>query len=153
MSVIGDLASGIFTTEFDSNTGMASISSISGWLQHNLGLLNVYLNTDFTGTDPAFADEEKAIFTNLYMGHYYSRQAQNVLRNIATDNNGLLEVTEGDTTIRLTNKNEISKTYRSLSRDYYEEAKKLTHSYTMYQAEPQQIVGYEAGTGNYLTSY
>ena len=147
MSVIGDLASGIFTTEFDSNTGAASISSISGWLQHNLGLLNTYLNTDFTGENPDFANEEKAIFTNLYMGHYYGRQAQNVLRNIATDNNGLIEVTEGDTTIRLTNKNEISKTYRGLSRDYFEEAQKLVHNYTMYQAEPTQVVGYEAGTG------
>jgi hypothetical protein len=148
MSVIGDLASGIFETEFAGDTGVISISSISGWLTHNLGLLNTYLNTAFSGTDPAFDYEEKAIFTNLYMGHYYSRQAQNVLRNIATDNNGLLEVTEGDTTIRLTNKNEISKTYRGLSNDYFNEAQKLAHNYTMYQAEPQQIVGYEVGTGN-----
>jgi len=152
MSVIGDLASGIFDTEFDSNTGATSISSISGWLQHNLGMLNVYLNTDFSGTDPEFADEENAIFTNLYMGHYYKKQALNALRGIASDANSLLEVTEGDTTIRLTNKNEVSKNFRGISNDYFEEAKKLMHNYTMYQAEPQQIVGYEAGTGS-LYSY
>lgn len=153
MSVIGDLASGIFVNEFDSNTGAASISSISGWLQHNIGLLNTYLNTAFTGENPSFEDEEKAIFTNIYMGHYYKKQALKALRGIASDANSLLEVTEGDTTVRLTNKNEVSKTFRGISNDYFEEAKKLIHNYTIYQAEPQQIVGYEAGTGNLAYRY
>ena len=153
MTVIGDLASGIFETEFDSNTGAASISSISGWLQHNIGLLNTYLNTDFSGQDPAFEDEEKAIYTNLYMGHYYKKQALNTLRGIASDTNGLLEVTEGDTTVRLTNKNEVSKNFRAISRDYFDEAKKLIHNYTIYESKPQQIVGYEVGTGNYGYAY
>lgn len=153
MSVIGDLASGIFVNEFGSNTGNASISSISGWLTHNLGLLNTNINTVFSGTDPAFQNEEKAIFTQLYLGHYYQRQAMNALRNIVTDVNGIVEIQEGDTKVVLANKNEVSKTFRGLSRDSFEQARMLTHSYNMYESKPSQVVGWEVSpTGRTLNS-
>ena len=32
MSVLEDLASGIVETEFDGDTGIATVSSVSGWL-------------------------------------------------------------------------------------------------------------------------
>ena len=40
MSVISDLASDIFTDEFDSDTGIATSGSIQAWLENNLGELN-----------------------------------------------------------------------------------------------------------------
>ena len=40
MSEISDLASGIFTDEFDSDTGIATSGSIQAWLENNLGELN-----------------------------------------------------------------------------------------------------------------
>jgi hypothetical protein len=150
---IGTLASGIFVSEFDSNTGIASISSISGWLQHNIGLLNTYLYSDFSGTDPGFEDEENAIFTQLYLAEYYKKLSRNALRGVVEDTNSLVEVTEGDTTVRFANKGEIGKTYRGLSRDAYSEAERLIHSYNMYEAKPRQVVGYEGTTGNNAIGY
>ena len=49
-NVLEDLASGIVVTEFDGDTGIATVSNVSGWLFENLGQLNTYLYTDFTGS-------------------------------------------------------------------------------------------------------
>jgi hypothetical protein len=144
---IGTLASGIFVSEFDSDSTITSISSISGWLQHNIGLLNTYLYTDFSGTDPGLEDEENAIFTQLYLAEYYKKMSRSALRGVTQDSGSLVEVTEGDTTVRFANKGEIGKTYRGLSRDSHDEAMRLIHSYNMYEARPRQVVGYEVGTG------
>ena len=37
-NVLEDLASGIVVTEFDSDTGIATVSAVSGWLYENLGI-------------------------------------------------------------------------------------------------------------------
>ena len=147
---IGTLASGIFVSEFDSDSTITSIASISGWLQHNIGLLNTYIYSNYSGENPGFEDEEKAIFTQLYLAEYYKRLSRSALRGVIADTNSLVEVSEGDTTVRFANKGEIGKTYRGLSRDAYDEAKKLIHAYNMYEARPRQVVGYEGDTGNYI---
>ena len=48
-NVLEDLASGIVVTEFDSDTGIATVANVSGWLFENLGQVNTYLYTDFDG--------------------------------------------------------------------------------------------------------
>ncbi len=48
-NVLEDLASGIVVTEFDSDTGIATVAAVSGWLNENLGQVNTYLYTDFFG--------------------------------------------------------------------------------------------------------
>ena len=48
-NVLEDLASGIVEYEFDSDTGIATVASVSGWLYENLGQVNTYLYTDFDG--------------------------------------------------------------------------------------------------------
>jgi hypothetical protein len=48
-NVLESLASGIVTTEFDSDTGIATVASVSGWLYENLGRVNTYLYTNFSG--------------------------------------------------------------------------------------------------------
>ena len=50
MSVLEDLASGIVEYEFDSDTGIATVASVSGWLHENLGKLNTYIYTDFSAS-------------------------------------------------------------------------------------------------------
>ena len=50
MSVLEDLASGIVETEFDGDTGIATVSAVSGWLFENLGRLNTHIYTDFNCT-------------------------------------------------------------------------------------------------------
>ena len=150
---IGTLASGIFVSEFDSDTGINTIGSISGWLDHNVGLLNTHLYTDFSGSDPGFEDEEEAIFTQLYLHQYYKKLSRSALRGVITDNGSLVEVTEGDTTVRFANKGEVGKTYRGLSRDAWDEAQRLIYAYNRYEARPRQVVGYEASSGSAVGYY
>jgi hypothetical protein len=153
MNEIGTLASGIFVAEFDSNTGLNSISSISGWLQNNIGALNTLIYADFSGEDPGFEDEENAIFSKLYMSVYYQKESRAALKGVTDGTNNLLEVTEGDTTVRFTNRNEVSKTYRGFARDNREELINMVGAYNMYEAKPVQVGGTEASTGIDYSDY
>ena len=56
MSVLEDLASGIVETEFDGDTGIATVSAVSGWLFENLGRLNTYIYTDFSTRDMPYSN-------------------------------------------------------------------------------------------------
>ena len=66
MSVYSDLAHEIFSVEFGSDAGVTTFSQISGWFSTNIGLLNNLLYTNFSDSDPALGEEEKAIFKELY---------------------------------------------------------------------------------------
>jgi hypothetical protein len=50
-NVLEDLASGIVVTEFDGDTGIATVSNVSGWLFENIGQVNTYLYTNFSGAE------------------------------------------------------------------------------------------------------
>ena len=50
-NVLEDLASGIVVTEFGGDTGIVTVSNVSGWLYENLGQVNTYLYTDFSGDE------------------------------------------------------------------------------------------------------
>ena len=88
-NVLEDLASGIVVTEFDSDTGIATVSAVSGWLYENLGQVNTYLYTDFSvdgasGTYGVMDIEAQNVIKELYLGNYYNKQARNALRGIAS---------------------------------------------------------------------
>ena len=75
MSVLEDLASGIVETEFDGDTGIATVSSVSGWLFENLGRLNTHIYTDFsgsyaTGTYGVMDIEAQNILKELFLYNY-----------------------------------------------------------------------------------
>ena len=90
------LARDVFTTEFDSNTGITTFSQISGWFAANIGNLNNLLNTSFSGVDPEIDEEARAIFQSMYFAGYYERQARNAARGIICSANGenILSVSE-----------------------------------------------------------
>ena len=72
-NVLEDLASGIVVTEFDSDTGIATVSAVSGWLYENLGQANTYLYTDFSGegasgTYGVMDIEAQNVLKELYLG-------------------------------------------------------------------------------------
>jgi hypothetical protein len=148
MSALETLADGIFQYEFDSDTNTATYDSILGWLKENLGLLNTLINTNFDGIDAALLNEEQAIYKQLYLYNFYSKQARNVLRGIiggggvAGDN--ILSVKDGDNAIQFTNKNEISKVYRTLAVDCKKLLDDMVAKYNIYGAKPLQVGGYEA---------
>lgn len=160
MSVYSDLAHEVFSVEFGSETGAATFSQISGWFSTNLGLLNNLLYTDFSGVDPSLAEEEKAIFKELYLSNFYTRQSRNALRGIlSSSNNGdnILSVSDGDNSITFVNRNEVGKVYRSLATDSQVKLKELVYAYNSYKAEPRQLggieAGYQSGSGYYTSFY
>lgn len=152
MNVFGELASEIMEYEFANDTGIANYELISGWLESNLGQLNTLVYKDFSGFSPEIDEEAQAIFKNLYMHHYYQKQARNALRGIDSSNGSdILSIDDGNSSVRFVNKNEVSKVYRSLARDIKDDLDSLVTQYCMYEAKPQQVGGYESEihTGGY----
>jgi hypothetical protein len=146
MSNIGDLATSIYINEFDS-TGV-TVESISGWLDSNVGQLNNVLYTSFSGVSGNVSGlllEEQAVYQQMYLYHYYTKQTRNTVRGIANDTNGnILSVKDGDNSITFVNKNEVSKVYKSLAQDAYNEMQGLVGNYNNYQSSPRQVGGIEA---------
>jgi hypothetical protein len=147
MSELGRLASGIYTSEFDSDSCAANYGQISGWLSENLGLLNTLINTNFSGQNPSLGLEEGAIYKEVYLYNYYNKQARNILRGItATSNAGdnILSVSDGDNSISFVNRNEVGKVYRDLAKESKQKLDGLITKYTIYESQPLQVGGYES---------
>jgi len=143
---ISGLANDIFVNELDS-TGV-TFTSVSGWLNENIGMLNTYLYTSFSGSDGQVSGmglEERDIYKEMYLYHYYTKQARNTLRGIVNDTNGnIVSVRDGDNSINFVNKNEVSKTYKGFARDSYEKMLRMSQSYNSYNAAPRQVGGIES---------
>lgn len=150
MSQLTDLAYSIFETEFDADTNLANVSSIEGWFVENLGLLNTLIYSSFSGEDPNLGLEEKAIYKQLYLYNYYTRQARNVLRGITSTNSSdnIIMVADEGNRIQFTNKNEVSKTYRDLAKDTKQQLDSLVAKYNIYAAKPLQVGGIETDAVN-----
>ena len=48
---VSGLSTEIYENEFDSDTGYASLSLISGWLANNVGMLNTKIFSSFSTSD------------------------------------------------------------------------------------------------------
>ena len=149
MSLISGIAQDIFEKELDS-TGVTLVS-VSGWLSENFGALNTLLNTQFSGVAGEVTDfnqEEKDIYKELYLHHYYKKQARNALIKIVNDNAGnIISVQDGDNSITFTNKNEVSKLYRGFANDSRDRIDDLVYKYNVYRGSPRQVGGIEV-SGN-----
>jgi len=143
---ISGLATGIYEYELDS-TGV-TFGSISGWLNENVGMLNTYLYTSFSGQNGEISGmglEEADIYKEMYLYHYYSKQARNTLRGITNDTNGnILSVSDGDNSVSFVNKNEVSKVYKGFAKDSHEKMLRMVQSYSSYNASPRQVGGIES---------
>jgi len=167
MNDIGNLATSIWDTEFGDETGVAhrtaEISSISGWLSANVGQLNNYIYTSFSGASdgqmyPAgqFRLEEQNIFTQVYLTYYYKKKARNVLRGIDGSLNSDIDwirLKEGDSLIVRSNKTDVSKVYLSLSKEADEKLTNLVYYYNLYQAKPRQVAGEDGNPSPSGASY
>ena len=151
-TVLEDLASGIVVTEFDGDTGIATVANVSGWLYENLGQVNTYLYTDFSGagasgTYGAMDIEAQNVLKELYLCNYYNKQARNALRGIATSTvsgDNILSLKDGESSVTFVNRNEVSKVYRGLASDCMEKVTRLAAQYNIYQAQPRQLGGIDA---------
>ena len=152
-NIYSDIATGIFDNEFGGDTGVATVTQISGWLAANLGGLNVLLHTNFSGEDPyGFNDAAGNIFGKQYLVNYNTRAARNALRGVLSSSNGgdnILSVSDGDNRISFVNKKEVAKSFQDASKDLILEINDLAYKYTLYAAVPVQVVGIEAGVSGY----
>tara|TARA_R110000824_G_scaffold17971_7_gene71938 strand:+ start:25 stop:528 length:504 start_codon:yes stop_codon:yes gene_type:complete len=157
-NVLEDLASGIVTSEFSSDTGIATVANVSGWLYENLGQVNTYLYTDFTGTNASGSYgvmdiEAQSVLKELYLCNYYNKEARNALRGITTSSvsgDNVLSLKDGESAVTFVNRNEVSKVYRGLAGDCMEKVTRLAAQYNIYQAQPRQLGGID-GSGIPLT--
>jgi len=146
MSTLSGLATAIFQTEFDGETGNVPRSYIEAWLGANLGLLNTRINTCYSGVSAALDQESQAIYKEMYMSNYYRKQSRKALKGLVgnTDGSDILSLRDGNSAVTFTNKNEVSKVYKSLAQESEEKIDKLAHQYNMYQSEPLQLGGIES---------
>ena len=160
--LVSTIATGIYRDEFDSETGYATLPSISGWLAYNVGLLNTILYTAYSGASAAdvggavdtsdtvlepsgqFRFEEADIYKQVYLTNYYTKKARAVLKGIDSSVD-FISLREGDSMVTRTNKNEIAKTYRGLTNDAEDRLQMLTAKYNIYGAAPVQVAGLDAG--------
>jgi len=145
MSLSG-YANQIWENEFDSNTGISE-TYIFYWLQNNIGNLNVLLNTEFVVSgdnfEPVFCAEESGIYTQYFLKEYYKKESRKVLQNITSPLGQVdwISLSEGDTTIKRNNRNELAKTLIQQSKDAGIELKDLVFQYNYYKSGPRQVAG------------
>jgi len=154
-NVLEDLASGIVQYEFDSDTGIASVANVSGWLYENLGQVNTYLYTEFSGANANLDLEAQNILKELYLCNYYTKQARNALRGIATSSvsgDNILSLRDGESAVTFINRNEVSKVYKGLAGDCMDNVVRMAGQYNIYGAQPRQAVGID-GSGIGGTPY
>jgi hypothetical protein len=151
-NVLESLASGIVTTEFNSDTGIATVANVSGWLYENLGQVNTYLYTNFSGDNATgtygFMDiEAQNVLKELYLSNYYSKEARNALRGItksSVSGDNVLSLKDGESAVTFVNRNEVSKVYRGLANDCMDKVTQMAAQYNIYQAQPRQLGGIDA---------
>jgi len=151
-NVLESLASGIVTTEFDSDTGIATVANVSGWLYENLGQVNTYLYTNFngdnaTGTYAIMDIEAQNVLKELYLSNYYNKEARNALRGItksSVSGDNVLSLKDGESAVTFINRNEVSKVYRGLANDCMDKVTQMAAQYNIYQAQPRQLGGIDA---------
>lgn len=156
LTSIGLLASGIFTYDLESNSGIASQFLISGWLQENYaGIINTNLYKSHTGINPNLDVGESQILRNFYLSHFYQRQAQKTKISIAgIGSSNILSIKEADTSISFVNQKELAREFAQDAKEYQMEAYRLIGRYNEERMQPLQVVGLSAlYSGSYGYSF
>lgn len=180
MNTVGQLATGIWQ-DLDS-PATPTVTYISGWLgsDRGVGKLNVLLGTEFivdttgayAGTYydaggysgqyvpgdfyPALGSVEAAIFGEIYKQDFYDKKIRNALNGIIDATGTDIdwnELSEGDTTIRRSNRNETVKTYRGMQQDSRSDLQKLVGYYRQNLSNPSQITTIEPTSTRILYSW
>lgn len=122
-----------------------SIPSIAFWLRNHIGDLNLLVGTSFAiDTDtisiiPELAEEDKSILKKLFNIYYYGILASQFLGAASQDI--VTEVSSDGATVRMVNKNEVSKSYVQLKRDEEAALKDLVKGYNANSITFLQVVG------------
>lgn len=127
-----------------------SLPAISFWLgtESNLGKLNTLLDTEFTIIDNEISrplnSQEQAIYKHLYQIQYIKRQF-NKNTGAAAYAGEVIEIKEGNRTVKGINKNDVAKTLNAYLKDLNLELIQLIQSYKLNLADPRQTAIVEDG--------
>lgn len=121
-----------------------SITSISFWLQTNVGALNVALNSSFSLDENTLeigglGEEEAAILKKMYECYFYGKRYKENLGATGTDN--VISVMSDGASVRKINKNEVAKNYLAAQKDCKEQINMMIKGYKRFVFKPVQIVG------------
>lgn len=162
---IGNLASGVYKYDFDEDSSLATPDYISGWMQNNMGELNILIHTAYEGEDPNMGDEEQAIYRQLFLKEYYKKLGRKLLTSafgtttettVASEGSSFqtsdwTELREGDSVIKRQasiaspgTKVTASKQYASLSTEAELTLKDLLYKYNSGKSSPIQVAGNDA---------
>lgn len=162
---IGNLASGVYKYDFDEDPSLATPDYVSGWMQNNLGELNILIHTVYEGEDPNMGDEEQAIYRQLFLKEYYKKLGRKLLTSafgtttettVASAGSSFqtsdwTELREGDSVIKRqasiaspSTKVTASKQYASLSTEAELTLKDLLYKYNSGKSTPIQVAGNDA---------
>jgi len=146
---IADVADEIFRDLGCPNN--TSISPITFWLVRNVGKLNTLLYTNYSGVSgvivPELGASEAAIYKDLFKVNYWQRQVDSNAGAAAWDAS-VIQVTEGNRTIRVTDRNNIANTFLKLKTEAQKDLMQLIAMYKINAATPQEVSdGTEPGFG------
>ena len=123
-----------------------SVAGISFWLKTNVGQLNIALRKCFVldskslEISPQLDENEKYIFKQMYNCYFYDKKVKSNLGAAAI---GVTQVTQAGKTVKLTNRNEVSKVYAQLLKECKKDLAMLVADYRRGKFSPVQVTGNE----------
>lgn len=137
-----------------------SIPPIAFWVRTNIGALNTLINETFSISEPSLeiinsdgviSIDAAAVLKRLYDVNYYQKK---YLANLTTMSSDLLiEVTDGNRTVRRINRNEVGKTILEAKSQTQKNLSDLVTAYKLSKAAPRQIAGDDTTQGVYHGGY
>jgi len=137
-----------------------SIAAISFWVRSHIGDLNNHIHTSYginettyeieqeiDGSQVVITSSESSILKKMYIVHYYDIKIRYNVGAAATDT--VIEVSDGGSSVRKINKNEVIKSLTSLKRQEYEELQKLISGYKISKSAPRQVAGDDTTEGKF----
>jgi hypothetical protein len=122
-----------------------SIASLIFWLRTNLGRLNSRLEISLAIDDGGefsgdYSIEACDVYKEMYKLNYYTRKTA-AHAGAAGYDSSILEMKEGDVTVKKVNRNEIAKVFLSLKRDTEAGLDRLVGTFKLNAAKPIQVAG------------
>lgn len=133
-----------------------SIPVIAFWLRTNVGALNNLINESFsvgesdleiTNADGAISMDAASILKRLYDVNYYQRKYISNLTTMSSEL--LLEVKDGNRSVRRINRNEVGKTILEAKASAQKILDTLVSSYKISKSAPRQVAGDDTVQGSY----
>ena len=161
---IGNLASGIYKYDFDEDQSLINPGYLSGWLENNIGELNVLIHSCYSGENPGLGDQEQAIYRQIFLRDFYGKLGRKILMGVSTSTStgptsstpsvvtsDWTELRDGDSVIRRralmaspSEKVGASREYAVYSKEADETLKNLLYKYNTTNGGPRQVAGDDA---------